>query len=79
MEHLKQAVQENTRIQKHAADQPAAEERNGIQCCGSGIFIPDPGPECFHPGSLVKKILSSRKYAALFVGLDFYGGQTPEA
>jgi hypothetical protein len=24
------------------------------QCCGSGMFIPDPGSEFFHPGSLVK-------------------------
>jgi hypothetical protein len=23
------------------------------QCCGSGIFIPDPGCEVFHPGSEV--------------------------
>jgi hypothetical protein len=21
------------------------------QCCGSGMFIPDSGSECFHPGS----------------------------
>jgi hypothetical protein len=28
------------------------------QCCGSGMFIPDPGSEFFfHPGSRVKKIL----------------------
>ncbi len=23
------------------------------QCCGSGMFIPDPGPEFFHPGSQI--------------------------
>ncbi len=34
---LKQAVQENTRMQKHAAGQPAAEERNGIHS------VADPG------------------------------------
>jgi hypothetical protein len=27
-----------------------------IQCCGSGMFIPDPGSEFFHPGSRVAKI-----------------------
>ncbi len=26
------------------------------QCCGSGMFIPDPGSEFFDPGSRVKKI-----------------------
>jgi hypothetical protein len=26
------------------------------QCCGSGMFMPDPGSEFFHPGSRVKKI-----------------------
>jgi hypothetical protein len=26
------------------------------QCCGSGMFIPDPGSEFFHPGSRVKNI-----------------------
>ncbi len=25
------------------------------QCCGSGMFITDPGSEFFHPGSRVKK------------------------
>jgi hypothetical protein len=25
------------------------------QCCGSGIFISDPGSEFFHPGSRFKK------------------------
>jgi hypothetical protein len=25
-------------------------------CCGSGMFIPDPGSEFFHPGSRIKKI-----------------------
>ncbi len=26
------------------------------QCCGSGMFIPDPGSQFFHPGSRAKKI-----------------------
>jgi hypothetical protein len=25
-----------------------------MKCCGSGMFIPDPGSEFFHPGSRVK-------------------------
>jgi hypothetical protein len=24
------------------------------QCCGSGMFIPDPGSEFFHPGSRIQ-------------------------
>ncbi len=41
------------------------------QCCGSGMFIPDPGSDVFHPGSASKNLsiltqqkwfLSSRKY-----------------
>jgi hypothetical protein len=27
------------------------------QCCGSGMFVPDPGYEFFHPGCRVQKIL----------------------
>jgi hypothetical protein len=30
------------------------------QCCGSRMFIPDPGSEFFHPGSRVKKDSGSR-------------------
>jgi hypothetical protein len=35
------------------------------QCCGSGMFIPDPNPNFFHPGSRIRikeLFLSSRKY-----------------
>ncbi len=31
----------------------------GTQCCGSEMFIPDPGSEFFHPGSRVKNIPES--------------------
>ncbi len=35
-----------------------------LQCCGSGMFIPDPGYEFFHPGSRVKKIPDPRSRSA---------------
>ncbi len=28
--------------------------RTRKQCCGSGMFIPGPGSECFHPGSRIQ-------------------------
>ncbi len=34
-----------------------------IQCCGSGMFIPDPGSEFFHPGSASKNLsILTQKY-----------------
>jgi hypothetical protein len=55
-----------TSIPSHGIDVSKNQFHNGIdfsqktipwnQCCGSGMFIPDPGSEFFHLGSRIKKI-----------------------
>ncbi len=53
--HLRQVQLVIVQDSCHGAHSNSSAERNGIskkQCCGSGIFIPD--PSFFHPGSRIK-------------------------